>query len=124
MTRHKKPRPSRRQLIGQRVLGLVPTYHLDGGGIISVTAARHFVRKKGIDCPAVIKVTRTQWKTDMFFLGDNGMFGLTYAEYNWMLFPSLKEIYKTLDEKEFSEEYRPDFWAMNQQFYRPEFAFV
>jgi hypothetical protein len=124
MPRQTKPRTCRRRLIGKRILDFVSTYDIDGNGGVPVTTARQFVKDKGISCPAVIKVKRNEYTTDMFFLAEKGMFGLAYAEFNWMLFPSLKSIYKSFDEREFSPQYRPELYSMDEEIYLPEFAFI
>jgi len=60
----------------------------------------------------------------MFFLAEKGMFGLAYVEFNWMLFPSLKKIYKSFDNREFTPAFRPGLYSMDEEIYLPEFAFI
>ena len=124
MPRHVKPRPCRQRLIGKRILDFVSTYEIEGNGVVSVTAARRFARQQKLECPAVIKVIRNQYTTDVFFLGEKGMFGLSYAEFNWTLFPSLRKIYKSFDEREFSPALSPGVYSMDEEVYLPEFAFI
>lgn len=121
MPRHTKPRPCRRRLIGKRILDFVSTYEIEGGGIISVTAARRFAKENGIASPAVIKVVRNQYTTDLFFLSEKGMFGLAYVEFNWMLFSSLKAIYQSFDNREFQPVTGQ---TLEEEMYLPEFAFI
>lgn len=124
MPRHIKPRISRRRLLGQRIIDFVATYHTDGNGLESVTAARKFVRENGIRFPAVIKVKRNNYTTDSFFYAEKGMFGLSYAEFSWLSFPCLQKIYRDLDQKEFfTEEDKLDM-TLNEECYRPEYAFI
>ena len=52
------------------------------------------------------------------------MFGLSYAEFNWTLFPSLRKIYKSFDEREFSPALSPGVYSMDEEVYLPEFAFI
>jgi hypothetical protein len=124
MPRHVKPRLSRRRLLGQRILDFVATYHINGVGIESVTTARKFVRENGIRFPAVIKVQRNPHTVDSFFLAEKGMFGLAYAEFSWLSFPCLQKIYRDLDEKEFLTEQDKLDMSLNEESYRPEYAFI
>jgi hypothetical protein len=124
MPRQTKPRTSRRRKQGQRILDFVATHQLDGNGIESVTAARRFAREHGIRYPAIIKVRRNPYTVDSFFYAEKGMFGLAYVEFNWMLFPCLSKIYKTLDEKEFFADLDEMDWLADEEAYKSEYAFI
>ena len=124
MPRHIKPRTSRRRKLGQRVLDFVSVHQIDGNGIESVTAARRFAREHSIHCPAVIKVRRNRSTVDSFFYAEKGMFSLTYAEFNWIAFPCLSRIYKTLDKKEFFSEFEVIDSSTDEEIYKPEYAFI
>jgi hypothetical protein len=124
MPRHKKPRTSRRRMQGQRILNLVPTHQIIGNGVIGVTAARKFVSGNRICCPAIIHVRRNDYTVDSFFLAEKGMFSLSYTEFNWVLFPCLKDlIEKNGPEKLFADLDQYD-WASEEENYRTEYAFI
>jgi hypothetical protein len=124
MPRHIKPRISRRRKLGQRILDFVSSHQIDGNGIESVTAARRFVREHSIHYPAVIKVRRNHCTIDSFFYAEKGMFGLAYAEFNWLAFPCLSKIYKTLDKKEFFAEFDGVDWSTDEEIFKIEYAFI
>lgn len=124
MPRHKKPRASRRRLEGQRVLNFVSTHNIDGNGAIGVTAARKFVSKNKIHYPAIIHVRRNSCTIDSFFLAEKGMFGLTYVEFNWMLFPCLNQLVEKIGPRELFTDLDQYDWASEEEAYRYEYSFI
>ena len=124
MPRHVKPRFSRRRLQGQRVLSFVSTHDINGNGIIGVTAARRFVAKNKIRCPTIINVRRNSYTIDSFFLAEKGMFGLAYVEFNWMLFPCLKQLVEKIGPRELFTDLDHYDWASEEEYYKSEYAFI
>jgi hypothetical protein len=124
MPRTIKPRSSRRRLQGQRILAFVSTHHIDGGGIQGVTAARRFAAQNGIHCPAIIHVRRNSYTIDSFFLAEKGMFGLTYVEFNWIMFPCLKGMIEKIGPRELFTDLDQYDWASEEESYRSEYAFI
>jgi hypothetical protein len=124
MPRHIKPRISRRRLQGQRILDFVSCHQINGNGIQSVTAARKFVAGNSIAYPAVIKVKRNDYTVDSFFYAEKGMFGLTYAEFNWMIFPCLKKLFDSMNQREMFVDLEGVDWASEEESYRPEYSFI
>lgn len=124
MHRPIKPRTSRRRTQGQRVLTFVATHHIAGNDLPGVTAARKFVSQNKICCPAVIHVRRNKHTIDSFFLAEKGMFGLSYAEFNWMLFPCLKQVVEKIGPRELFTDLDLHDWASEEESYKAEFAFI
>lgn len=124
MPRHIKPRFSRRRLQGQRILDFVATHQIAGNGLQGVTAARKFVAGNRIPCPAIIHVRRNSYTVDSFFLAEKGMFGLSYVEFNWMLFPCLKELTEKIGPRELFADLDHYDWASEEESYRVEYAFI
>ncbi|ELR99344.1 DUF3155 domain-containing protein [Gloeocapsa sp. PCC 73106] len=91
----KRKRKSRRRLEGRKILALVPQYNLESGEDKPVTAARKYIKKEGIDPPAVLVVRRNEHTTDRYFWAEKGLFGAQYVEENHFLFPSLRGIAPT-----------------------------
>lgn len=116
-----KPRQGRRRTQGRQVLKLVKSYDLDGNGIVSVTAARKYVKDNGLCYPAVINVRRNKHTVDSFFLSESGVFGLSYVEFNWFQFASLKPLGKKID-----PNYGPGQtdWFVEEEPYAYEFSFI
>lgn len=124
MPRPIKPRLCRRRLQGQRLLALVSNYDIPGNGIVSVTAARRLVSDLGLVAPAIINVRRNDYTVDHFFLAEKGVFGLGYVEFNWMLFPCLKELAAHPNNKQIFADMNSQDWASEEESYRPEYAFI
>ena len=124
MPRQTKSRTSRRRLQGQRILDFVSTHQIAGNGILGVTAARKFASKNKISYPAVIHVRRNSYTVDSFFLAEKGMFGLTYAEFNWMLFPCLKQLVEKIGPSQLFSDLDLYDWASEEESYRVDYAFV
>lgn len=124
MPRAIKPRSSRRRLQGQRILAFVSSHHIEGNGAQGVTAARKFAAKNGIRCPAIIHVRRNSYTTDSYFLAEKGMFGLTYVEFNWIMFPCLKELTEKIGPRELFTDLDQYDWASEEESYRSEYAFI
>lgn len=124
MPRHIKPRTSRRRLQGQRVLAFVANFDIQGNGKVSVTAARNFVSENGIKVPAVINVRRNGYTIDHYFLAEKGMFGLSYVEFNWMLFPCLKNLADQIGSRELFDDLNDYDWASEEESYKEEYAFI
>ena len=124
MPRQTKPRTARRRLQGKRVLSFVATFNIEGTDAVPVTTARHFARTNKIAAPAVIHVRRNSHTTDSFFLSDKGMFGLPYAEFNWMLFSCLTQVVKNIGEHELFDDIAYQDWSSEEESYRCEYAFI
>lgn len=124
MPRHIKPRTSRRRLQGQRILSFASTHNIDGHGAIGVTAARKFVAQNKVRYPAVIHVRRNDYTIDSFFLAEKGMFGLAYVEFNWMLFPCLKQLVEKIGPRELFTDLDQNDWSSEEESYRAEYAFI
>jgi hypothetical protein len=124
MPRRIKPRTSRRRLQGQRLLSFVSTYSIDGHGVVGVTAARRFAADNKVRCPAVIHVRRNINTIDSFFLAEKGMFGLTYVEFNWKLFPCLNELVEKIGPRELFTDLDQYDWDSEEESYKIEFAFI
>jgi hypothetical protein len=124
MPRPIKPRSSRRRLQGQRILSFVATHQIDGNGIQGVTAARKFVSQNNVCYPAIIRVHRNRYTIDSFFLAEKGMFGLAYAEFNWMVFPCLRQLVEKIGPRELFTDLGLYDWASEEESYRAEYAFI
>ena len=119
----KRKRISRRRLAGQRVLGHVPTYHLETGEHKPGTAARRYIAEAGLFAPSLVNVRRNEHTTDRFFWGEKGLFSAQYAEENHFLFPSLRVIVEFLGEDKIFAglELTADDWEEIEEY---EYAFV
>lgn len=124
MPRQTKPRTSRRRLQGKRVLSFVASFSINGDGSLGVTAARQLVRSKGIVAPAVIHVRRNGYTVDSFFWSEKGMFGLPYAEFNWMLFSCLNKVVENIGARELFDDISYQDWSSEEESYRCEYAFI
>jgi hypothetical protein len=124
MPRPTKPRPCRRRLQGQRVLTFVERFNIKGNGVTSVTAARKFVTANSLVSPVIIDVERNSYTIDHFFLAEEGMFGLSYVEVNWMLFPCLNELVKRKGASTLFGDLLEQDWTSEEESYRPEYAFI
>lgn len=116
-------RPSTRHVLGQRLIGNVPTYSLDTGDIASVTAARRYVASHQIKAPAVLHVKCTEFTVHRYYWSANGMYSALYAELNYVNFPCLlnynaaKGFFDLMKSIDVPNE-------VEIQDYRPEFAFI
>lgn len=124
MKRRIKPRPCRRRLQGRAILQEVVSYDIEGTGDVPVTAARKFASINGIKSPAVINIRRNDYTVDHFFLAPQGMFGLTYVEFNWMLFPCLKKIAQEKGLGQALPELDLYHWSCDEESYKYEYAFI
>tara|TARA_Y100001968_G_scaffold136097_1_gene124111 strand:- start:3527 stop:3895 length:369 start_codon:yes stop_codon:yes gene_type:complete len=119
----KRKRISRRRLAGQRVMGHVPTFHLETGKHKPVTAARHYIAESALNSPCLLNVRRNEHTTDRFFWAEKGLFSAQYAEENHFLFPSLRSIVECIGEEKIFEglELTADDWEEIEEY---EYAFV
>lgn len=124
MGRALKPRTSRRRIQGKRVLSFVASFNTHGHGGVGVTVARGFARQQKIKAPAIINVRRNSYTIDSFFLSERGMFGLTYVEFNWMQFESLRAIVNEIGSQQLFDDTIYQDWSSEEESYRPEYAFI
>jgi len=116
-------RPSTRHILGQRLMGNVPAYRLQTGGIASVTAARRYVACNQIKAPAVLYVKCSESSTHRYYWSANGMYSALYVELNYVNFPCLlnynaaKGFFDLMQCIEVPNE-------VELQDYKPEFAFI
>lgn len=122
--RPKPKRPSLNQLIGREVLDRIPSHKFDNskGQDLPVTAARKYVRQKGIKGPAVIEVVRNKFTIDRFYWCKRGMFSVAFAELNYVNFEELREISNQLQKENFIPVQRDLYWGMEVR--EPNYEFL
>lgn len=117
-------RSDRNRLIGKELLRFLDSFEIESDGLIPVTAARKFIHANSLRIPCLICVNKTSISSDRFVWVEGGTFGALYAEFNWLLFPSLKKIYKdNMYDKVFDHIDRLDLTAEVQKI-KTEFTFI
>lgn len=120
-------RKSYRCLLGHELMKHVPSFNLECGDVVSVTAARRYVAEHKIKAPALLLVRRTPHTVDRFYWSRKGMYGALYAEHNYFNFSCLRDLHSQLCEENII---RPEFAAallaadIEVENYRYEFAYI